>query len=411
MSEVATMLAYGHAPMEMVLKQRRGPGEADGRYRSQYSDNRYGIRKIALRAQHTIESWDWDEYGDLRGFWQYRWSEALPPVYVPIERILMFRTKAVSGNPEGHSILRACYAPWWRKNRTEEIEAIGIERDLAGLPIYMAPADQLDPSTPDGARRHQDALRLVSSVKRNAQEGLVIPSNRDEKGNLFYDFKLLSSGGTRAINIDATIQRYDAAILGSTLSDFMKLGQGSSGSWALSKDKTEMFSIALNVFLGSIADTLNRGLLPKLWAINGFDVEVMPKWVPGSIEPPDLGAIGSILTAMTTAGATLFPDDRLEDHIRSQSGFPPIPEDRDLQQQEAAQAAMDHQIALVTATAEATAPADNADDADNAPEEKPRPGKPKLVAKMAPEPDGNAPGPLDMDKIMRGLADRLAARG
>jgi len=377
MGEVATMLPYGFAPMEIVLKQRRGPTEADPRYRSQHTDNRYGVRKIALRAQHTIDAWEFDQQGEVQGFHQYRYYEAAPPVFVPIDRVLLFRTKAVSGNPQGHSILRSAYAPWWRRTRLEEIEAIGIERDLAGLPVYMCPAEQMDDKTPEGAKRHQDALRLVSSVKRNAQEGIVIPSNRDEKGNLFYEFKLLNSGGTRAINIDGSIQRYDARILMSCLADFMMLGQGKAGSWALSTDKTELFSIALNVFLQSIADTLNRGLLPKLWALNGMDPAVMPRWVPGEIEPPDLTALGSFVSSLTTAGATLFPDDRLEDHLRAQAGLPPIPDDRDELQAEAAAQAMEQQTALMEAQA-ALAP-ESAAAEDEAPPTKPKPPGLKVV--------------------------------
>jgi hypothetical protein len=408
MGEIATMLTYGFAPMELVVKQRRGWQQNDPRYHSLHDDFRYGVRKLALRAQHTVESWNFDEFGEPSGFVQYRYYDGLTPVTVPLDRVLLFRTKAISNNPQGHSILRSAYAPWWRRTRIEEIEAIGIERDLAGLPVYMAPSDVIGAATPAGTKALQDAQRLVSSVKRNAQEGIVIPSDRDEKGNLFYEFKLLSSGGTRAIDIQGSIRRYDTLILQSCLADFMLLGSGATGSWALSRDKTELFSIALNVFLNSIADTLNRGLLPKLWALNGMDPLVMPKWVPGQIEPPDLGALGSYITALTTAGVTLFPDDRLEDHLRGLADMPPIPDDRDERQAEAAQAAMELQQTVMGGTPPAE------DDTAPPAEEKPAPAKPRLVAKLAdPEPEQAPPeqapvAKFDMDTIMSALTERLA---
>jgi len=399
MGEVATMLAYGFAPMEMVFKQRRGWTQNDPRYHSLHDDYRYGLRKLALRAQHTVESWEFDEFGEPKAFLQYRYYDGLTPVTVPLDRVLLFRTKAISNNPQGHSILRSAYAPWWRRTRIEEIEAIGIERDLAGLPVYMAPAEAICGTTPAHAKALQDAQRLVSSVKRNAQEGIVIPSNRDEKGNLFYDFKLLNSGGTRAIDIQGSIRRYDTLILMSCLADFMMLGTGKSGSWALSTDKTELFSIALNVFLGSIADTLNRGLLPKLWALNGMDPAVMPRYVPGQIEPPDLGALGSYITALTTAGATLFPDNRLEDHLRSLADMPAIPDDRDERQAEAAQAAMEMQQRAMGGDPPAN---DGEPPANDAP-----PPKPRLVAK-AEAPDPEAVAKRDLDAVMAALTERLA---
>ena len=65
MGEVATMLPYGFAPLELVVKQRRGPTETDPRYRSQHTDNRYGVRKLALRAQHTVDEWAFDDQGEM----------------------------------------------------------------------------------------------------------------------------------------------------------------------------------------------------------------------------------------------------------------------------------------------------------------------------------------------------------
>ena len=53
----------------------------------------------------------------------------------------------------------------------------------------------------------------------------------------------------------------------------------------------------------------------------------MPTMRPGDIERQDLGALGAFLTAMTGAGATLFPDRELENHLRSQAGLPEAAED------------------------------------------------------------------------------------
>lgn len=68
MGEIATMLPYGFAPLELVVKQRRGPSETDPRYRSRHTDNRYGVRKLALRAQHTVDEWAFDDQGEVQGF-------------------------------------------------------------------------------------------------------------------------------------------------------------------------------------------------------------------------------------------------------------------------------------------------------------------------------------------------------
>lgn len=330
LGEISTMFAYGFAPMELVYKQRRGPDKKDPRYQSKYTDSRIGWRKISLRAQHTVDRWVFEnDTGEVVGFYQNRNETGLPQIFIPADRYLLFRTKAVSNNPAGRSILRPAYKAWWLRSRIEQIEVTGVERDLAGLPIYRIPSDILAASDAKMAKAKQDAQEMVSRVRRDEQEGLLLPSDRDEKGNLHYEFELLSSGGTRQLDTSKIIERYDNRILMSCLADFMTLGQGSTGSYALSSDKTEMFTVALRTYLTGIEDTLNRFALPVLWALNALDPDVMPKFKAGEIEPPDLTALGSFVGALTGAGMQLFPDRVLEDDLRAKGGLPPVPEDRD----------------------------------------------------------------------------------
>ena len=48
--------------------------------------------------------------------------------------------RVAKGNPEGRRILRDAYRAWYFKKRLEEFEAIGVERDLAGMPVGKVPA-------------------------------------------------------------------------------------------------------------------------------------------------------------------------------------------------------------------------------------------------------------------------------
>ena len=100
--------------------------------------------------------WIFDTSGGVQGIVQLA-----PPYYqnvtLPIEKCLLFRTTTVKGNPEGRSMLRNAYRPWYMKKRIEEFEAIGVERDLAGLPVGKVPAST---STPRWDRRREDGARL-----------------------------------------------------------------------------------------------------------------------------------------------------------------------------------------------------------------------------------------------------------
>lgn len=325
-AEACTMLVFGYAPFEIVWKTRKGTSSKDAARLSAFSDGKIAPRKIALRAQETIDKWELSEFGDILGVWQQ--PEVGPRVLIPAERLLLLRTRSVKNNPEGRSILRTAYRSWLFKTRMEEIEGIGVERDLAGLPVCRVPGDLL---ASDASALEKTTLRsyqeMVSQIKRNEREGVVLPSNRDDKGNFIFDLTLLSTGGSRSFDTSAIIDRYDRRIATAVLADFIFLGQAAVGSFALSSDKTALFATALGALVQQIAQPLNRVLLPAMLALNGLNQDLTPELTPGDIETPNLAELGAFVQAMSGAGAPLFPDRALEDHLRRVAGLPEAPEE------------------------------------------------------------------------------------
>jgi hypothetical protein len=264
--------------------------------------------------------------GSIDGMWQQ--PIARPMVMIPIEKMLLFRTTDERNNPEGRSALRTAYRPWYFKKRIEEIEGIGIERDLAGLPVAYIPGQYFDPSADAMQKQTLNAWkRLITQVRRDQQEGILLPSDRDSHGQLMFDIKLLSTGGSRTFDTTKIIDRYNRAIATSVLADFIFLGQQSVGSFALSSDKTALFATAVGAFTQKIADTFNRHMLPRLWKLNGMELEYMPKLMPADLEKPNIAELGTYLQQLTGAGAQLFPDRDLENHLRDIAGLPPMPEE------------------------------------------------------------------------------------
>lgn len=326
-TEVCSMFTYGYAPMEIIWKRRLGPDSTDPSGRSVYNDRKIGIRTLSLRAQNTIPKWEMDPHdGSIIGVWQQPYDRGM--VCIPIEKMLLFRTTEERNNPEGRSVLRNAYRPWFFKKRIEEVEAIGLERDLAGLPIAYIPSNYLMQGADKLDRQvAEEYKRLIRSIKRDTHEGLVLPSTRDSSGNLMFEIKLLSTGGSRQFDTSKVIERYNKAIATSVLADFIFLGQGSTGSFALSSNKTEIFATAVGAYTKGIAEVFNRHLLPRLWKLNGMDHEVMPTLVPGDLEKPDLTALGEFVSKLTASGATMFPDRELENHLRQAAGLPLAPEE------------------------------------------------------------------------------------
>ena len=326
-TEVLTMLPYGWAYHEVIYKKRVGPHEKDSKYRSRYTDGKIGWRKMPIRSQETLQKWIFDDKGGIKGMVQLA-----PPQYkttfLPIDKSLLFRVTTVKNNPEGRSFLRNAYRPWYYKKRLEEIEGIGVERDLAGLPVAKVPHDYLAAKKGTDKAKMVDAFRkMVRSVRRDEQEGVVIPTSYDQdtKQPLF-DFSLLNSGGGRTFDTNSIIQRYEQRILMTVLADFIMVGHQGQGSYALHTDKTGLFRASINSVSQAIADVLNRYAVPRLFAVNGWKVDQLPQFEPGDVDPPDLQQLAMFMGQMNQAGVQWFPDPELEKFLRDAARLPKLDE-------------------------------------------------------------------------------------
>lgn len=321
-SETLSMLVFGWSYHEIVYKHRKGPDQKDAKNRSKYDDGLVGWRKIPIRAQETQVEWIFDEHGGIKGM-----RQSPPPFYnlvdIPIEKALLFRTYSHKNNPEGRSILRTAYRPYFFKKRIEEIEAIGIERDLAGFPVmYVDPQIMRSDASAAQQTVFNDYKDLVSNIRRDQQEGVILPSIFDETGHQLYKLELLSSGGSRSFDTNSIIQRYDQRIAMSVLADFILLGQQSHGSFALSVDKTDLFATSLRTWLEIIRTVFNTFAIPRLFKLNGFDATRLPTLEYGDIETPPLGELGNYIQVLAGAGVPLFPDDELENYLRRVASLP-----------------------------------------------------------------------------------------
>lgn len=325
-SDVLSMLVYGYAYCEIVYKQRGGPTQKDPKRRSQHSDGKIGWRKIALRAQESTYDWVFDEDGGIQGLNQ------LDPnggglIFIPIDRALLFRTSTQRGNPEGRSLLRNAYRPWRFKKTIEEIEAVGIERDLAGLPVAYVPPSLLS-STATGAEvATRNAIEtLVRGIKRNENEGVLFPLAYDDQGHELYKLTLLNAGGQRQFDTDKIVARYDQRIAMTVLADFILLGHENVGSFALGASKIDLFATAVGQIADSIAEVINQYAIPRLLKMNGEDTSRLPELAFGDLTHIDLGVLGTFVQQVAGVGALVI-DDALDEHLRQVAGLPPRAED------------------------------------------------------------------------------------
>jgi len=307
-AESLSNLSYGFAWFEVIYKRRNGPTERSDKKRSKYTDGRMGVRKIAIRAPWTISRFDVDnQTGDVKGIYQdgsgYNNSN-----YIPTRKSLYYRTTTINGDPAGRSILRNAYTSYEYVNNLQSIEAIAVERELAGIPVARIPAEYLSgDATATQSGFVNNLQSILRDVKFNEQGYIILPSDTypDKDGaptnQKLVDVELMSSSGSRNIDIDPIVRRYQHDIARSVLSEFLMLGGGNTGSYALSKSKTDLFLRALESYIQAIVDVLNKQLVERLWELNGLNYDLMPTIVAGDVAPHDLREIAAFLRNLNGA--------------------------------------------------------------------------------------------------------------
>ncbi len=118
--------------------------------------------------------------------------------------------------------------------------------------------DESDPEMKEALAR---AESIVTNIRCDSREGLVLPPG--------WELTLLSAGNRRTFDTNEIIERYDKRIASTVMADFILLGQGDNGSWALSSDKTRLFSLAIGTYLDIICETFNSQGIPRLIDLNG----------------------------------------------------------------------------------------------------------------------------------------------
>lgn len=323
-SGILSFLVYGFSVHEIVYKKREGSNKKLESDKSEYSDGKIGWKRLPIRSQESILRGKWiyaDNNIDILGVLQQA-----PPDFrsdaIPAGKYLHFRTTNSKSNPEGKSILRNSYRPWHFKRNIENVEGIGIERELAGLPIMKVPSTMMsNDATAAEKAMYNSAKEIVTNVRMDEQAGVVLPSDRDEKGNLIYELSLLSSTGAKMFDTNKIIDRYRNEMLSTVIADFISLGQGVAGTQALAQTKVDLFLNAIQSWVGQIESVFNRFAIPRLLKVNGIE-DKLPKLKAEKIKKTDIDQLVKNLLILSQAGMDLFPSESVDAHVRSEVGLP-----------------------------------------------------------------------------------------
>jgi hypothetical protein len=335
-NEALSILTYGYSIHEKVYKHRNG---VNGKHKSRYEDGKLGWAKLPIRSQDTIYRWIYDSRGqrithveqDLSVVTSYYGSSGgklgFPEtkIEIPYNKVLHFRNDVQRGNPEGNSPLKSVYIPWKYKTKIEEYEAIGIARDMGGMPIVELPPEYMSETADAGKKAVYEYFQdVIRNIHANEQMGLIMPKfvDPDTKQDLF-GFKLEGvSGGGKQYDTNKIIERYENKILMAYLADVLKLGQDASGSFALSDNKTNLLAVGIEAILKQILDIINRDLIPQTFLMNGEDVsQELPVITHGDLDNRELDQLGKFIQQTVTSGA-MEVDEEFSEWTRKQIKAP-----------------------------------------------------------------------------------------
>lgn len=288
MVNALSYIEYGYAIIEKVWRQRLYTAG------SNYNDGLIGWRKLPPRSQDTIGEWKWSDdgrklthavqdlgliYDDSRVNLFAKTGSAIDgKIELPVEKILHFRYNPTRDNPCGSSPLASAWLPWKYITNLEEVEAVGIQRNMNGvLKYYLPPKYMAEDAEPQDKAIYDNVKRQLRNYQNNEQAGFAIPNIYDEhsKQRLF-DLVPIEVNGTAGADVNAIIQRYDNKILMTLFSDILKLGQDATGSFALAGQKNATVEMNIQTRCKEICSVFVNQLFKETYQRNGWDARRLP---------------------------------------------------------------------------------------------------------------------------------------
>lgn len=314
-------------------------------------DGRIGLGSVEPRPQQTIQRWERDPNGTVTGVWQ-RNPQTGREIWLPREKLVYLVDDALTDSPEGMGWYRHLIDPANLIKRYLKLEAVGFERDLAGIPIGRAPIGALNalvgvkevPDGKGGTRLYtqEDVEKAIAGIKdfvsaksKQPDTGLLLDSNpwtgttQDGKtvsSALQWGLEVVTGTPSSIADLGNAIRRlaFDMALIMGTES--LLVGREGAGSLALSQDKSRTLALNINSTLGDMAEAYDRDLVNRVWALNGLPDELKPKLKTEDAAFKDVEQVGRVLRDMSAAGAILDPNDPAINDVRNLLGISEQPE-------------------------------------------------------------------------------------
>ena len=319
---------YGFSLQEFTIRRR--------------DDGILTIDNIANRPQYTIKEWNYDATRQNIIGVEQEAPVTGERLRIPMIRLLYLVDDTISDAPSGMGLLRHIVSATEALKRFEQLEGIGFESDLRGIPIGRAPLTRLREMVKSGAITEDQRIKIEAPLReflknhvKTPELGLLLDSHpyhaADEANRPStqkqWDMELLHNTSTSLEALARAIQRLNREIARVLGTEQLMLGEDIAGSFALSMDKTQSFILLVEGALKEMRDAVKRDLLYVLWLLNGYPMEMMPEPKTEAVAYQNVKDIAEALNKLALAGVPVAPDDPALNQIRDLMGLNHTPEE------------------------------------------------------------------------------------
>ena len=283
------MLPFGHMYFEQVYSY----DEADGMHH---------LRKLGPRMHRTIAKINVARDGGLVSIEQYA-SNGTRTIELEVNRLVAYVLDREGGDWLGTSLLRPAYKNWLLKDRMLRTQAMSVERNGLGIPVYEAATDD--------AKELAAGEELAASVRAGDDAGATTPAGAK--------LRLMGVEGDLP-DADKPIRYHDEQIARAVLAHFLNLGT-QTGSWALGSTFADFFTQSLHAICEIVRDVASLHIVEDLVALNFPAGTQAPRLVFDEIGSNTSTVVQAI--AVLVGAGVLKPDEDLELFVRTELGLPP----------------------------------------------------------------------------------------
>lgn len=213
---------------------------------------------------------------------------------------------ATNTQPVGYSLFDAAYIPWKEKQLLQDLTLVGVQKDLAGMPVLGAPSALLAAAAEDPNSREALMVEQLKENLANLHKGdqaySILPTdthNENGSGQRQFELNLMGIDGRNgSFDVVELVEQRKRSIFNVFSCQNMISGENGGGSYNLLEGQTSIQAHAVELDNMVVDDMLNRQVFRKLLLLNNLvpeDESDIPVWKSGEVQELSMDEYGKYI--------------------------------------------------------------------------------------------------------------------